>query len=121
VLAGSAWPVHAQATPPDSAQVEARMQEAKARLNLTPDQEAQLKPVMQERAQKMKGIRDKYAGDSSRKAKRAMFKEARPVQEDYERKVRAILTDSQEAEWKKMREEARQQMKERHRSGAAPD
>lgn len=104
----------------DVAAVQAALAEAKARLKLTPEQEAALKPVFEERTAKMKVIRDKHADDTSRSAKRQMFKEARPVMEDYQAKVRAILDDSQEAEWEKMRAEAKARLKEQYKAGQGP-
>ncbi len=112
---------YACAATPDTEVVQAVMEEAKARLKLTPDQEVQLKPVIEERTVKLKAIREKHAGDSSRSAKRAMFKEARPVMDEYQQNVRAILTDEQETEWEKMRDEARKRLKEQYRNGSAPD
>ncbi len=105
----------------DPAVIQAAITEAKARLKLTPEQEAELKPLIEERTAKLKAIRDKHAGDDSRRAKRAMYNEARPVMDDYQEKVRAILTDEQEAEWEKMRAEARERLKERYRAGQGPD
>ena len=105
----------------DPATVQAAIAEAKARLELTPEQEAQLKPLIEERAARLKAIRDKHAGDDSRRARRDMYREARPVAEDYQAKVRAILDDGQEAEWDKMRAEARERLKERYREGQGPD
>ncbi len=119
VLVAAARPaIAADALSPEAAQ---RLAEAKARLNLTPEQEAQLRPLVEERNQKLKAIRDRHAGDTSRSAKRAMFQEAKPVQADYEAKVRAILTDEQEKEWEAMRKEAMQRMREQHRAGKAPE
>ena len=112
---------YACASTPDPEVVRAALEEAKARLKLTPEQEAQLKPVIEDRTIKLKAIKEKHAGDTSRSAKRAMFKEARPVMDDYQQKVRAILTGEQEAEWEKMRDEARTHLKEQYRSGIAPD
>ena len=45
----------------------------------------------------------------------------RPVLDDYQEKVREILTPEQEAEWEKMRVEARDRLKERYRAGQEPD
>ena len=106
---------------PDPASVQAALAEAKARLKLSPEQEAALKPLMQERADKLKAVRNKYSGDSSRRGRRDMYREARPVMEDYQTKVREILDDTQEAEWEKMRAEARERLKEQYRTGRAPD
>lgn len=105
----------------DAADVQAAMEEAKARLRLTPEQEAQIKPLMEERAAKLKAIHAKHAGDQSRRARREMYREAKPVSEDYQAKVRAILGDEQEAEWDRMRAEARERLKERYREGKKPD
>jgi len=104
----------------DMAAVQAALADAKARLKLSPEQEAALKPIFEERTAKLKAIRDKHAGDTSRSAKRQMFKEARPVMEDYQVKVRAILDDSQEAEWEKMRAEAKARLKEQYKAGQGP-
>ncbi len=114
----TAWSETPQADP---AVIQAAITEAKARLKLTPEQEAQLKPLIEERTAKLKAIRDKHAGDDSRRAKRAMYSEARPVLDDYQEKVRTILTDEQEVEWEKMRAEARERLKDRYRAGQGPD
>lgn len=108
-------------TPLDAAKIEARIQEAKVRLELTPEQEAQLKLIVQERSEKIVAIREQYGGDTSRKARRAMLDQVRPVQEDYEAKVRAILTAAQEAEWNRMRKEGRQRLREAYRAGTSID
>ena len=111
----------AQAPAVDPSAIQAVVEEAKARLKLTPEQEAQLKPIVQDRNQKLKAIRDKYASDTSRRAKRAMFKEAQPVVENYQARVRTILNDEQEAEWEKMRAEAKERLKEQYKSGHGPN
>lgn len=118
-LAGT--PAFAEPSLPDREAIQAAVTEAKARLKLTPEQEAQFRPIFTERTTKLKAIHAKHAGDTSRSAKRAMYKEARPVMEEYQQKVRAILTDEQEAEWEKMRDEAKARLKERYRSGKAPE
>jgi hypothetical protein len=48
-----------------------------------------------------------------------MYEQIRPVQKDYEAKVRTILTDAQEAEWDKMRKESWQRLREAYRTGEA--
>lgn len=114
----------AQDVQPPSAEspaLQAAVDEAKARLKLTPEQEAQLKRLRQRRNDALKAIRDKHAGDDSRRARRAMFKEAEPVVENYQARVRTILDESQYAEWEKMRAEARERLKERYKAGGAPE
>ena len=121
LLALAATGAVAQQTPVDPAAVQAALQAARARLQLTPEQEAQLKPLLQERNAGLKAIRDKYAGDDSRRARRAMFREAEPIVENYQARVRTILNDAQYAEWEKMRAEARERLKEQYKKGGSPD
>jgi len=105
----------------DPAAIQAVLEEARARLQLTPEQEVQLKPLIQERNEALKAIRDKHAGDDSRRARRAMFREAQPVVENYQARVRTILNDAQYDEWERMRAEARERLKEQYKKGRAPD
>jgi hypothetical protein len=110
-----------QAQPAESPALQAAVEEATARLKLTPEQEAQLKALRQRRNDALKAIRDRHAGDDSRRARRAMFKEAEPVIDNYQARVRTILDESQYAEWEKMRVEARERLKERYKAGGAPE
>ena len=121
LLASASFGAVAQQPAVDPAAIQAALQEARARLQLTPDQEAQLKPLIQERNEALKAIRDKHAGDDSRRARRAMFREAKPVVENYQARVRTILNDAQYDEWEKMRAEARERLKEQYKKGRAPD
>jgi len=125
VLAGGSVSGPTAAAEADPAQVQVRLQqaiqEAKTRLNLSPEQAAQLEPAFRERNAAIKAIRDKHAGDTSRRARMAMFRDARPVQEAYEKKVRGILNESQIEEWEKMRKEAKARIKEQMQSGSLPE
>jgi hypothetical protein len=115
--------------PPESSQTQERdppalqaaIVEARTRLKLTPEQEAQMKALIQIRNQALKEIRDRYAGDTSRRARRAMFREAEPVVENYQARVHTVLDVEQYAEWEKMRAEARERLKERYKEGGAPE
>jgi predicted Zn-dependent protease len=109
----------------DPAKVQARMQEAVQRLQLTPEQQATLKPIVEEHVAQLKALRDKHPRDGSRDAKRAMMQEARTLRDAYDTKVRGVLTDEQEKEWDAMRREARDRMRDewkqrRETTGAAP-
>jgi hypothetical protein len=50
-----------------------------------------------------------------------MFKEAQPVVDNYQARVRTILDDQQEVEWEKMRAEAKERLKKQYQSGTGPD
>ena len=104
----------------DEPRLQALMQDAVTRLKLTPEQQALLRPLFDERNQKIKAIRDKHGNEPSRRARASMFREAKQVQQDYDKKVRAILDDTQAAEWDKMRNEARDRLKELQKAGDGP-
>lgn len=109
----------------DPAKVEARIQQAIDRLDLTAEQQARLKPIVQEHVAQMKALRAKYPAEPSREQKREMFHEARAMRDDYDTKVRAVLTDEQQKKWQEMRQEGRErmrhEMRNRHGDAAAPE
>lgn len=90
--------------------------ELKARLQLTPDQQAKIAPLAEERRAKLEGMRDKLNSASSRRDKRAVLQEAKAAQDDFAAKVEPLLTPEQQTEWQKIREETREKMLERWRS-----
>ena len=90
---------------------EQRLGEMKQRLQLTPEQETQIKPLLEARRAKMDEIRGKYSGDTSRRAKRSMAREARTAAEEFNKQLATILSDEQKAEWEKIREETRAKVK----------
>ena len=114
-LGGAMWqPVVAADVPARAAQV--NIEELRERLALTPEQQAQIAPLAEERRTKMEGIRTRLASASSRQDKRSALKDAKAIQDDFAGKVEPLLTPAQQAEWKKMREEMRAQMKQRVRN-----
>jgi len=72
-----------------------------------------VRPIITEEFQKLKAIRDKHSGDSNRRGKLKMAREMRDVQSDADAKLSKVLSKTQMEELKKMREEWRQQMRER--------
>lgn len=92
------------------------LDELKARLNLTPEQQAQIVPLAEARRAKLEGMRSKLDSASSRRDKRAVLQEAKAVQDEFTSKVEPLLTAEQKTEWQKMREEARSKMKERFKN-----
>ena len=114
-LGGAMWqPVVAADVPARAVQV--NIEELRERLALTPEQQAQIAPLAEERRTKMEGIRTRLASASSRQDKRSALKDAKAIQDDFAGKVEPLLTPAQQAEWKKMREEMRAQMKQRVRN-----
>ena len=107
------------ATEEQKQQAAKRIQELKERLKLTPEQEEKIRPLVQEEREKIQAIRQKYAGDTSRKARTDMMQEMKPVRQHFQQEVQKILTPDQMKEWAKMRQEMKEELKERHKAKAA--
>jgi hypothetical protein len=91
------------------------IEELRARLKLTPDQQAKIAPYVEERKAKMEPVRAKLGSATSRREKLSVLQEAKAIQDDFNAKVQPVLTEDQQAEWQKIRAELREQMKERRR------
>lgn len=109
-------PQIAVATESASSTQQITIEDLRARLNLTPQQQEQIAPLVEERRIKMEPIRAKLSSAASRRDKLAVLKEAKAVQDDFNSKVQPLLTPEQQAEWKQIREDLREQMKERRRN-----
>ena len=90
-----------------------RLAEAKQRLQLTPEQESKLRALLQEEAQKLRAIREKYATDASLEARGARSREMRAVQEDFHTRLQGVLSPAQLDEWERMAAERRAQARDR--------
>jgi hypothetical protein len=109
-----------------AAELEGRMQEAQARLNLSDAQIDQMAPIMERAMQAQKDIMARYGmdpedrnGSGSRpglREMRAMNQEMEVVRSDTRAALEPILTDAQMAEFQRMQEERKAQMRERVRS-----
>ena len=73
------------------------------RLNLTPDQQNQLLPILTDRQQQMSALR----GDTSLSGQERRAK-ARTLREDFDSKIKAVLNDSQKQQYEQMRQHRRQ-------------
>jgi hypothetical protein len=110
--------VHAQSQEPTNANERAerareRLEEVQKRLELTPEQVEHVRPIFLDEFQQLKSIRDKYGDDQNRRGKLKMAREMRDVQKSTDDKLKKILTSKQMDELKKIREERRQQLRER--------
>jgi len=85
---------------------EARLKMLTEKLNLTEDQQAKLKPIIEDQAKQMKALHD----DASLAPadKHAKMKE---LHESSTEKINAVLTADQQTKWKQMKQE----MMEKHK------
>ncbi len=93
----------------------ARMQQMAERLHLTDPQKEQIRPILQEQAEKLRDVRAKYQNDTSRSARRNELKELRSLQQATQKRIDPILTPEQRKEWDKIREERRDRARENFR------
>jgi Spy/CpxP family protein refolding chaperone len=76
------------------------------KLNLTDEQKAKLKPILQDQMQQMKAVREDSS--LSEEQKRAKMK---PIHESLHDQINAVLTPEQQAKFKQMRQEQMQKHK----------
>ena len=84
------------------------------RLNLTPEQEAKLKPLFREREQQIYATRSKLEAAASSSAKREVAKAAKSEAQAFNMQVEGVLDASQKAQWRELRDETREKVKERY-------
>jgi len=112
-LTGTAF-AQAQSTPSDAPRQhmhamdpQQQLQHMTKALQLTPDQQAKIDPILQQRAQQIQALRaDTTLKPADRRAK------AMAIVQDSSKQIDAVLTDEQRARMKAMREKAMERMEE---------
>jgi hypothetical protein len=102
----------APAAPAGAEQASKRLEEIKARLALTPEQVEQVRPILQDEVQKLKALREKRSG-GGRRERRKMGRELKDIQGETDDQLEKVLSKEQMKELKKLRDEWRQQLRER--------
>jgi Spy/CpxP family protein refolding chaperone len=86
---------------------ENRLKMLTEKLNLTEDQQAKLKPILEDQSKQIKAIHDDASlAPADRQAK------MKEVHESSTEKINAVLTPDQQAKWKQMRQEMMEKHKE---------
>jgi Spy/CpxP family protein refolding chaperone len=86
---------------------ESRLKMLTEKLNLTEDQQAKLKPILEDESKQMKVLHDDTS--LAPEDKHAKMKEVRELSTD---KINAVLTPDQQTKWKQMRQEMMEKHKE---------
>jgi hypothetical protein len=86
----------------------------RARLNLTPQQEATLTPLFQQRATTLQETRARYEQAASRSEKQDVLRAAKSATQSFNTQVESVLNNEQKAEWRELRDETREKVKERY-------
>ncbi|QTA90466.1 hypothetical protein [Desulfonema magnum] len=87
----------------------------KDRLSLTEEQEAQVRPIMEEQIEKQRALFEKYRG-KGRADRRTMRDEMQKNQEDTEKRLEGVLSKEQMDEFRKIRDEKRNKMRGKGRN-----
>ena len=98
---------HGSAQNPEKA-----FEKLKERLNLTDEQEEEIRPIIEQKHLKQKEIFQKYQG-RSKEERQAMWGELQEVQNNTQEQLHEILSEEQIEEYKKIREEKKEHMQER--------
>jgi hypothetical protein len=102
-----------------AAEAQQRIDAAKANLRLKPEQQSQVRGLLEDGANRMRAIQAKYVGDDSAAARGAKLRELRAVQHDFRGQLSTILTPEQMLHWDLMRDEVRQYAREHLKEKAA--
>jgi hypothetical protein len=95
-------------------QLRQRFEEIRKRLDLTPEQAEQVRPVLVEELQKLKALQDKYAaGNQNLRARLEALRDLRDIRSATNAKLQKILSKEQMDEMEEIREEWREQFRER--------
>ena len=82
---------------------ETRLQEMSKQLNLTDDQKAKLKPILEDELQQVQAVRD----DSSL-TKKEKFAKLKSIRDAHAPEINGVLTPEQQEKLKQMKQEARE-------------
>jgi periplasmic protein CpxP/Spy len=88
------------------------------KLNLTDDQQAKLKPILDDQHTQMEQLRADNSG-----SREDRWKKMREIRENSDNQIKSVLNEDQQKKFDAMREEQRSRMKERmgaHSGGDAP-
>jgi hypothetical protein len=89
-----------------------RLEQIKTRLALTPEQVEEVRPILQDEVKKLKALRETHSG-GGRRDRRKLGRELKGIQGETDDQLKKVLSKEQMKELKKLRDEWRQQLRER--------
>jgi hypothetical protein len=84
------------------------------RLSLTPEQEAKLRPIFEHRIGELQTLKDQLAESTSKQHKRGLIRDAKNGAKSFNSQVEDVLDASQKSEWRELRAQTREKVKERY-------
>jgi Spy/CpxP family protein refolding chaperone len=82
-------------------------------LELTPEQEARLRPIFQNRQSELQQSQLLLQRASTSQQKDEVLKDAKKAGDEFNAQVESVLTPSQKQEWRELRSAVREKVKER--------
>lgn len=89
------------------------MDSLRNRLELSPEQEAKLAPLLDKRVAELRQTQTRLEEATSDQQKRTVLREAKEAGNAFNHEVESLLTPSQQHEWREIRSELREKAKER--------
>jgi periplasmic protein CpxP/Spy len=93
---------------------EDRLKDLTKQLSLTDDQQAKIKPILEDQQKKMDDLRNNSSGDRQERGQKMQ-----QIRKDTNDQIRAVLDDNQKTKFDKMEQEREDRMKH-HGSGPGP-
>lgn len=84
-----------------------------SRLDLSPEQEAQLRPIFQNRLSELRQSQLLLQRASTPQEKEDVLRDEKRASEAFDSRVESVLTPSQKNEWREMRSAVREKIEER--------
>ena len=94
---------------------EQRLKHMSDRLSLTSDQQAKIKPILEDEQKKMEDARNNASGD-----RHAMSEKFQQIQEDTAKQIGSILDDTQKKKFDEMEKERRERREKMHNRQPGP-
>ena len=85
----------------------------RSRLSLTPEQDVRLTPIFQDRASQLSGLKSRLEQAGSKQERRGILREAKKQADEFNRQVESQLDVSQKQEWRQLRAQTREKVKQR--------
>lgn len=85
----------------------------RSRLDLTPEQEAQLRPIFENRQSELQRAQLELQQAATRQQKREVLRSAKAAGDAFNTQVESVLTPTQKTEWREIRSELREKARER--------
>jgi len=104
----ASWPAGAES----AYDVLPSMDVVRSRLNLTPEQEAQILPLFERRLAELQRIRARVEQAPSEQEKRAALRDGKQQGDVFNSQVEKVLTTQQVTDWRELRKEVREKVKE---------